>query len=95
MIYSRKACTEAAVSARQDGQERAYTTLEKADNGKGTDIVRFDARTGQKSILVPASSLIPAGSETPLRIQDYSWSADGARLLIFTNTKRVWQVQYT
>ena len=27
----------------------------------------------------------------PLAIEDYAWSGDGARLLIFTNTRKVWR----
>ena len=68
-----------------------YTTLERAGQSKGTDIVRYDAKTGSKSILVSASELVPQGEQSPLWIQDYSWSADGSKLMIFTNTKRVWR----
>ncbi len=39
----------------------------------------------------PASRLVPPGAKTPLDIDDYAWSADGRRLLIFTNTKKVWR----
>jgi dipeptidyl-peptidase-4 len=42
---------------------------------------------------LPASKLIPPGStnQAGLEIDDYDWSADGKRLLIFTNTKKVWR----
>ena len=32
------------------------------------------------------------GQGTPLAIDDYTWSTDGTRLLIFTNTKKVWRL---
>src|SRR3989441_9461005 len=39
-----------------------YTTLERVAGGKpGQDIVRYDAETGLKTILVPASRLKPPG----------------------------------
>ncbi|MBI9073389.1 MAG: S9 family peptidase [Melioribacteraceae bacterium] len=41
--------------------------------------------------MVSAQYLIPAGSEKPLSIRDYKWSPDGSKLLIFTNTQRVWR----
>src|SRR3989475_7923015 len=70
-----------------------YTTLEPTAGGKGggQDIVRYDAETGLKTILVPAARLVPAGDSTPLAIEEYSWSADGRRLLIFTKSQQVWR----
>ena len=70
-----------------------YTTLEPTTGGKGggQDIVRYDAETGLKTILVPAARLVPAGDSTPLEIEEYSWSADGRRLLIFTKSQQVWR----
>ncbi len=69
----------------------AYSTVEPSGPGGGTDLVRYDAATGARSVLVPSARLIPAGRTTPLAIRDYAWSADGARLLVFTNTTRVWR----
>jgi len=69
-----------------------YSTLEPALGGKaGRDIVRYDAETGLKTILVPAARLVPPGDSTPLDIEEYTWSADGRRLLIFTNSQQVWR----
>ena len=70
----------------------AYTTLERLADGKaGRDIVRYDAQTGARTILVPAARLVPPGESDPLDIDEYSWSADGKRLLVFTNTEQVWR----
>ena len=69
-----------------------YSTLEPALGGKpGKDIVRYDAETGLKTILVPAARLVPPGDSTPLEIEEYTWSPDGRRLLIFTNSQQVWR----
>ncbi len=38
------------------------------------------------------NDLMPTGSDTPLRIQGFEFSADGKKMLIFTNTKRVWRL---
>ena len=74
----------------QDGA--AYTTLEAPAGGKdGRDLVRYETASGVRSILVPAERFIPTGQSEPLDIESYSWSADGARLLIFTNSERVWR----
>jgi len=69
-----------------------YTTLERAASGKaGQDLVRYDVETGLKTILVPAARLVPPGDTTPLNVEAYSWSADGRRLLIFSNSQQVWR----
>jgi dipeptidyl-peptidase-4 len=66
----------------------AYAIVERGENG---GIVKYDAATGAKSVLVPASKLMPSGAKSGLDIDDYEWSGDGKRLLIFTNTKKVWR----
>jgi len=68
----------------------AYTVVER-DGSAGADIVRYDAATGERTVLVPRSRLVPTGRATPLDVDDYAWSRDGRRLLVFTNTKKVWR----
>ncbi len=69
-----------------------YTTLEDSEAETGDkDIVRYDPKTGSREIMVPSTRLIPKGESKPLKIDDYCWSPDGKKLLIFTNTKRVWR----
>jgi len=73
-----------------DGQ--AYTKLERSDTLKdGRDIVSYETKSGDKTILVAAAELIPEGKEKPLGISDYQWSENKQLLLIFTNTRRVWR----
>jgi dipeptidyl-peptidase-4 len=70
----------------------AYTTLEKAAApAGGFDIVRYDSKTGARSILVSASALVPKGDTAALQIADYVWSPDAKQLMIFTNTQKVWR----
>lgn len=74
----------------QDGT--GYTTLEDSTSlESGKDIVRYDPNSGTREVLVSADSLIPPCESKPLDINDYSWSSDGNKLLIFTNTKRLWR----
>lgn len=70
----------------------AYTTLEAAPAGGGRELVRYDAATGAREVLVSAARLTPAGAKEPLKIDSYEWSPDQARLLIFTNTQQVWRL---
>lgn len=68
-----------------------YTTVERAGDGKGSEIVRHDPETGKRDVLVTAAQLTPKGSKSALGIDDYVWSKDGKQLLVFTNTRRVWR----
>jgi dipeptidyl-peptidase 4 len=77
--------------ARWSGAADAYLTLEPSPVVQGYDLVAYDAATGARSVKVPATALVPAGRQAPLVPEDYSFSADGGRLLVFTNTRRVWR----
>lgn len=82
--------------ARWLGNGSGYATLDKSltftdRKIAARDIVRYDTATGQRDILVHAEDLIPAGESKPLAISDYAWSSDSSKLLVFTNTKRVWR----
>ncbi|MCC7124885.1 MAG: DPP IV N-terminal domain-containing protein, partial [Acidobacteria bacterium] len=78
--------------ARWSDDGRSYSTVEAAAApAKGREIVRYDAETGAREVLVAAPALTPAGKTEPLSIDDYAWSADRRKLLVFTNTERVWR----
>ncbi|HEY5027812.1 MAG TPA: S9 family peptidase, partial [Candidatus Angelobacter sp.] len=69
-----------------------YTILEPAGGGKGTDIVAYETASGRRSVVISAAQMTPKGAEEPLAIQGYSWSEDRKKLLIFTNSKKVWRL---
>src|SRR4051812_29634589 len=77
--------TENAYAAPRFGPARwlpdgvAYAIVERSE--QGAEIARYDAATGARSVL----------ATTKLDVDDYSWSSDGKRLLVFTNTKKVWR----
>ncbi len=74
----------------EDGS--GYTTLEGSEEfEEAKEIVRYDPATGERSVLVPVSALVPAEGKGPLEIEDYLWSEDGGRVLIFTDTEKVWR----
>lgn len=74
----------------EDGS--GYTTLAPSEAISGAfDILFNDPESGATQILVSASSLIPDGGTEPLSIANYSWSPDGRKAVIFTNTRRVWR----
>jgi dipeptidyl-peptidase-4 len=69
-----------------------YTSLDPSAAGAGgQDIIRHDPQTGHNQVLVSAAELVPSGESSPLAIHHYAFSTDRARVLIFTNSKRVWR----
>lgn len=79
-----------SVQWQEDG--RHYLVLEPTPHRIGLrDIVRYDADREERQTLVSADSLLPPHGDSPLRISSYSFTTDGRRVLIFTNTKRVWR----
>ena len=71
----------------------AYTTLEATPNGgAGRELVRYDASSGAREVLVTAARLTPEGAKAPLAVESYDWSPDQGRLLIYTNSKQVWRI---
>lgn len=68
-----------------------YLRLERAVNGGGQELARYDAATGTRTVVVAAERFRPTGAQRPLTIEGYRASRDGKRLLIFTNSARVWR----
>lgn len=70
---------------------KGYSTLERNLDIGGSDIVRYEAKSGARSVLVSAEKLVPSGAAEPLSIRNYEWSLDNSKLLVFTNTLKVWR----
>ena len=69
-----------------------YFTLETPEaGGPGRDLVRIDPATGGKKLVVPASAFIPEGATAPLTVEAFEFSADESKLLLFTDSRRVWR----
>lgn len=68
-----------------------YTALEQNESSAHLDIVRYETSNGNRTVLIPAGDLIPAGRAIPLKIENYEWSFNKSFLLIYTNSKRVWR----
>jgi len=83
--------------ARWQDEGAYYTTLELSESVKDSkdeearDIVRYETASGHREVVIEAGELIPEGRTRALEIDDYTWSEDKKRLLIFTNTERVWR----
>jgi dipeptidyl-peptidase-4 len=63
----------------------AYT---KVSDG---NIIKVDPKTDAETVLIKKEQLIPAGASSSLIPQSYDYSRDNSKLLIFTNTAKVWR----
>jgi dipeptidyl-peptidase 4 len=73
-------------------QGKSYATIEPSPNAQGAkDLVLHETASGRREVLISASQLVPPGGDKPLVLEDYSLSADKSRVLIFTNSQRVWR----
>src|SRR6266550_2899866 len=68
-----------------------FTTTADDDSGH-TSLYRVDASTGTRTLVIAGTDLVPPGATAPIKIEDYHFSADGGRVLIFANSVRVWRV---
>jgi dipeptidyl-peptidase-4 len=55
------------------------------------DLIRVETATQQRTVFLSADQLIPPGTREPLRIEAFYLSPDESRVLIFTNSSRVWR----
>jgi len=70
------------------GGKSAYVVLEESrDYYKGrTEFVRYDVKTGERSVMIPAWRLIPPGHSAPININDFSFTSNNSHALFYTNT---------
>lgn len=78
IFSSREFSTERPLPPEWLEDDSGYLLAEPASptsqEGAGHSIVLYDARTGQRRVVVPAERLVPAGQARPLRFADYKWS---------------------
>ena len=69
--------------------------LEKSETVEdGKDLFDWNPETDEKTLLLSADKFIPKGKDKPLKLENQSnltWSPDEKKLLISTNTKKVWR----
>lgn len=58
---------------------------------EGGDIARYTLPGFTRTLVTDKTKLVPAGSTEPLNVRDYAFSADGTKMLVYTNSKKVWR----
>ena len=89
-IFSYRTRSLGPVQWQNDGS--GYLALEPSPTKKNfLDIVRYDVATGDRTIKVSAEKLTPAGAAEPLTVEEFSMTGDEQKILIFTESARVWR----
>ncbi len=70
--------------------DKTYSRIENNAEKNAQEIVSYDAETNARKVLVPAAWLADETGNT-LRLQDYSWSNDNQKMLLYHNAQRVWR----
>ncbi len=73
----------------KDGER--YSRIEPNAETGGTDVVAYRAKDNKREVIIPASMLINPETGKPLPVRSLIWSDDNDKVLIYTNTKRVWR----
>ncbi len=58
---------------------------------KGRDLVRVDCESGTETVIASSEMLVPAGKRTAIAIDGFRFSNDETKVLIYTNSQRVWR----
>lgn len=66
-------------------------TFVKPDDSGGTDLISYDLERDQQTVLVEGAKLHAAEVNRLIAIQNYAFSADRSRLLIYTDSAPVWR----
>jgi dipeptidyl-peptidase-4 len=58
---------------------------------KEGSIIRNDPKTDAQTVVVKKEQLTPADKSVPLQVQSFDYSPDRNKILLFTNTAKVWR----
>lgn len=72
----------------EDGN--SFIIIERNDQ-RQNEMIRYRSSNADRSVFLSSAQLTPSGQSDPLRIESFSMSNDESKVLIFTNSKRVWR----
>ncbi|MDG3583954.1 S9 family peptidase [Galbibacter pacificus] len=68
----------------------AFVTIEKNDEGED-QLIKYISKNNKKEVFVAAEALTSTETSKALPIEDFTLSEDESKVLIFTNSSRVWR----
>lgn len=76
------------VSWLKDGER--YSKIEKNADG-AYEVTAYRAKDNSKEVLIPADLLVNPQTGKPIRVRSFKFCEDNSKVLIYTNTRRVWR----
>jgi dipeptidyl-peptidase-4 len=67
------------------------TYIEPADSGDATHLMRYNLETDERTQVIDGTNLYADDVDRIVPIQDYQFSDDGDKVLIYTDSKQVWR----
>ncbi len=68
----------------------AYARVEYDEEGR-QQLVKYRSDSGESAVVATSEELTPAGSSSAISVENFSFSSDESKLLLFTNSARVWR----
>lgn len=79
---------QSPISWIEDGE--SYIIIEWNENGQN-ELISYQTKSQSQSTFLSAAQLTPAGWSDPISVEDFSMSDDETKVLLFTNSQRVWR----
>ena len=67
------------------------TYIQPADTGEATHLMRYNLETGDSTRVIDGTNLYAEDVDRVVPIEDYQFSDSGNKILIYTDSKRVWR----
>lgn len=84
-----KTKSSGAINWLKDGEH--YSQTERNEATGGVDVVSYRAKDNKREILISSQSLINPETGKPLPVRSIIWSNDNGKVLVYTNSRRVWR----
>ena len=92
-IFAEKQFELQPVTGHWQSDSQGFERIKKDPASGASAIVSTSLKNPRaEEVLVPSEWLKPTPADKPLGVDTYEWSEDRSKLLIFTNTKRVWRL---
>ena len=78
-----------AIDWMKDGER--YSRLEPNEATGGMDVVAYRAKDNRREVIIPSSMFIDKSTGSHVPIRSIVWSNDNDKVLVYTNTRRVWR----
>jgi dipeptidyl-peptidase-4 len=92
-IFTPGEFSSVAVEPQWTADGRSLVLIEADPQTAVSDVWTVGIDDGKRDRLVQGSRLVAEGQTAPVDVEEITWSADGRRALIYTNSQQVWRAR--